>query len=196
MSLPDMQFYKRSGDFDYYTSDILSSLWSDSSEYQMINGKKCYVPRGFCVVAPASWETAAYTARYVTKKLYGADTVIYDNLGVQPEFAVMSRRPGLASDFFDQNAEHILDFDKISVSTPDGGKSFPPPKYFKRKYDLIFEQDLDKMVARDDRQDLNKRLMESVKVAQGSQTDLSYLELLAVAEHAKLDQLKGLERSL
>lgn len=94
-----MQFYKRSGDFDYYTSDILSSLWSDSSEYQMINGKKCYVPRGFCVVAPASWETAAYTARYVTKKLYGADTVIYDNLGVQPEFAVMSRRPGLASDF-------------------------------------------------------------------------------------------------
>lgn len=61
---------------------------------------------------------------------------------------------------------------------------------------MIFEQDLDKMVARDDRQDLNKRLMESVKVAQGSQTDLSYLELLAVAEHAKLDQLKGLERSL
>lgn len=180
LDLPDLVWYKRDGDFDYYVSDTLSGCWN----------------QGLVVVAPATWETAAYTARYCTKKLTGPMSSIYEILGIEPEFCLMSRRPGIGADYADEHMDHLLDFEKICVSTPQGGRSFPVPKYFKRKYDCFFESDLIKLQEKDDRQRLNFRLMESMKVAQLAQTDLSYLDLLAVAEHAKLDQVKGLERSL
>ena len=53
----------------------------------------------------------------------------------------MSRRPGIASNYFDANATDLLKFDGGSISTKKGAKIFPNPKYFKRKLDLLFPEE-------------------------------------------------------
>lgn len=186
LELDDLVWYKFSEGYAYYHSEFMTKQWSDDNNQ----------PIGDLVVAPATWETAAYVARYVTKKLNGAAAAKYDILGIIPEFCLMSRRPGIAGDYVEKNMIGLMDFDKISVSTPYGGRSFPPPLYFKRKFDSFFDDgSIVYFNEKRDRQDESLRLMESIKQQKLDQTDLSYLDLLAVAEQEKLKKTKSLERS-
>ena len=54
----------------YFVSESLSSIWGN----------------GFVSVAEVNWETCAYVARYVTKKLTGRLSGVYASAGVEPEF--------------------------------------------------------------------------------------------------------------
>lgn len=110
----------------------------------------------------------------------------------------MSRRPGIAANYMDQHYDTFLDDKYIHVSTPSGGKKFLPPKYFKRKFDAFFEdQDLVQYSWwKYNNEMASSRLSESIKQLQSDQTDLSYLDMLAVQEAAQKAKLKGLERSL
>lgn len=181
LHLDDLQFYKRCGDFNYYVSPWLNELW----------------PFGYVVVGECNWQTAAYVARYVTKKLNGKVAEKYEMLGLIPEFALMSRRPGIASAYCEEKGKHLLDYEYMIVSTPDGGRKFRPPKYFKRKFDSFFESDdMLYCVKQDEKAEASIRLMESIKQLQEDQTDLSYIELLAVSEEAQKAKIRGLERSL
>lgn len=110
LRLDDLRFYKRVGDYNYYNSPWLQKLW----------------PFGFVVVGEACFETAAYTARYITKKLNGEAADKYKMLNIQSEFALMSRKPGIGGAYVERNIDSILDDEYIYVSTPDGGKKFPP----------------------------------------------------------------------
>lgn len=90
LALDDLVFYK----YDFatgsslYMSPKLSAIWE----------------KGNVIVGAATWESCAYVARYVTKKLNGAPNVKYFTnclqLGLepmQPEYIVMSRRPGIGA---------------------------------------------------------------------------------------------------
>lgn len=180
--LDDLVPYKGSGSFRLYTSDWLQELW----------------PNGMVVVGEATFETAAYVARYVCKKVNGSEKEKYDKLGIIPEFSLMSRKPGIAAYYVDENIEHLLDDLYISVSTATGGKKFPAPKYFKRKYDAFFEQQdmLRYSCIQDQMSEASRRQLESIKQQKSGMTSLSYLDLLAVQEAAQVAKLKGLERSL
>lgn len=184
LELPDMKPYKRQGDFWYYTSEWLQDLW----------------PYGYVVAAPASWETAAYTARYVVKKAYGMESDVYESLGIEKEFTLMSRMPGIGLKWLEEKKgyDNFLEDVYIYQGTPDGSKKFLPPKYFKRKFDDWFE-DSDSVYYyqyKFDRVQKNQKYMESIKKLQLSQTDLGYLDMLAAQEVNLSSKLKGLERSL
>lgn len=128
LSLSDMEPYKQSqlGD-QYFTSPSLDACWTAS------DGS----PKGFIVAAPANWQTCAYVARYILKKQTGADGKRdYKALGIEPPFVRMSRRPGLGYQWF-QDHPDAMQYSQINVSTVDGGRSFPPPAYFKRLYKSI-----------------------------------------------------------
>lgn len=85
MHLDDLKLYKQSPQgFAYYNSDSLQKCWSDPDTGE---------PYGFAVVAEVTWETCAYTARYVMKKLTGKEAEFYSNFNIQPEFTLMSRKP-------------------------------------------------------------------------------------------------------
>lgn len=127
LELTDLKIYKQNfrGEL-YYNSPTLSKCWN----------------KGFAVVADVTWDTCAYVARYVTKKLTGKKSDIYADFNLQPPFVLMSRKPGIAKQYFDDNFDKIYRYDRINLSLPSGGKSFKPPKYYDRLYDIDFPDDM------------------------------------------------------
>lgn len=113
--------------FTLYTLDELNDIWSN----------------GRVIIAPVSWDTCAYTARYVTKKLTGEAKKFYEDFNLTPEFSLMSRRPGIARQYFQDHPDCIDD--RIYLSTDRGGLSFRAPRYFKSlmQFDNDIDHDLD-----------------------------------------------------
>ena len=88
--------------------------------------------KGWCPYGKVTFESCAYVARYVCKKVTGKIAPFFYD-GLQPEFARMSRRPGIGKSFFEKFQSQILRDDYIVVR--DGIK-VPLPKYFNK----IFEE--------------------------------------------------------
>lgn len=83
---PDREYEGGRDGFRYYSSKCLADLW----------------PFGFSSVSDFSFETAAYVARYVTKKVSGKKAVDHYR-GRLPEFAVYpTRGGGLGKPWFDK----------------------------------------------------------------------------------------------
>lgn len=125
LPLDDLIYYNKSplGDI-YYNSPLLEKLWSF----------------GFVVVGELTYSSAGYTARYVTKKAkkYYDKELLFKN-GVVPEFVRMSRRPGIASSYYQENISSLLKGDKIYL--PDG-KLGRVPRYYVDKFKEVSEKDV------------------------------------------------------
>ena len=108
----DAKIYKTTEDgHPLWTSETLEGIWL----------------HGFCVVGQLTFETAAYTARYVTKKITGdsAQTHYGDRT---PEFALSSRRPGIGRDWAEKFSTEI----KANANIYVRGQTFPVPQYYKK----------------------------------------------------------------
>lgn len=105
-----------SSGFPYFTSDALNKLW----------------PKGRATVQEFTFETAAYTARYVTKKQTGRKAPFFYK-DRPPEFALMSRRPGIGKPFYDKYVDSIYQNDMIVIRE---NLKCTPPKY----YDSLYNQ--------------------------------------------------------
>jgi len=83
---------------------------------------------GHAVIGDLTFETAAYTARYVTKKITGA--IAPEHYGLrEPEFSLMSRRPGIGDAWLKKN---IVDVERGSVWS-ESGLSKKIPKFYQKK---------------------------------------------------------------
>lgn len=118
-----------------YKSETLSKIWGF----------------GNCWIGNFNYQTAAYVARYVMKKVLGKDAIddprysrINVNTGeliqVEREFALMSRRPGIGSEWFDKYKSDAFPSDFVIVD----GKKHPVPRFYvnKLKEDTPYEFDL------------------------------------------------------
>nr|QJB18765.1 MAG: replication initiator protein [Microvirus sp.] len=103
--------------FWYYRSSILESLWTF----------------GNSICCDFSFETAAYVARYCTKKINGSQADSHYG-GRTPEFAGMSLKPGIGKTWFDKYAKSDL-FPHDNVVSR-GARSKPP-----RYYDVLRERE-------------------------------------------------------
>lgn len=115
MSLPDLRpSFKSSTGYQMYTSKRVQDAWS-------LDG----IPFGNVYIAPLTFETAAYTARYICKKILGKGAAEhYAKLGVMPEKAWMSK--GLGRDWHDAYKHETYRDNYISVR---GVPSVPPRTY-------------------------------------------------------------------
>lgn len=103
-----------------YTSEALTRLWG----------------KGHCLVGAANFETAAYVARYITKKVTGHLAEEHyervDEAGevhtLKPEYTTMSRRPGIAADWIKVYDKDTYKDDFIVLR---GIKMHPPKAYDK-----------------------------------------------------------------
>lgn len=95
---------------------------------------------GFHSVGELTFASAKYVAKYVTKKLIGKDTSTrYERLDittgevwdVRPEYATMSRRPGLGRSWFEKYNRDVYPGNFVIVD----GKKYKPPAY----YDSLLE---------------------------------------------------------
>lgn len=119
----DKKFYKR-GKRDgevYYTSDILSRIWTD----------------GFSIVGDVSFDSCAYVARYVTKKITGGKAADH-YMGREPEFVVMSRKPGLGTAYYLKYAHEIYGLDSVVIN----GAEVRPPRFYDDLYKMLDPQGL------------------------------------------------------
>jgi hypothetical protein len=86
-------------------------------------------------VAPLTYETAAYVARYCLKKQESENDYVNKSNGVilSREFTRMSRRPGIAAEWLEKN--HVDTYQDDTVIMQGNRKSRPP-----RYYDKLIEK--------------------------------------------------------
>lgn len=177
----------RHGEYNYYESEELSELW----------------PYGLHVVSNVTWESCAYTARYVVKKFTGDMSIRYEEKNIKPPFVVMSNRPGIGYDYFMKHHDMFSeDVKQYFLSTEKGPISFSKPRYFKKLDDLasfipmspetfmfVNNRNSDDVLDIADDQEQERKLIEL-------QTDLDYFEELAVKGEVKERQIQSLKRGI
>lgn len=97
----------------YYTSSLLSKLWT----------------AGTHIIGNVDFDSAAYVARYCTKKITGSKAAAHYG-GRTPEFLVMSRRPGIGSGYLEKYKSEIYAHDNVIVN----GVPASVPRYYDTKY--------------------------------------------------------------
>ena len=185
LELDDLVFYKKMAlesanlYYNYYNSESLQSCWRDKDGNDI----------GFVVVGKVTWETCAYVARYIMKKQKGQGADIYEKFNIEPEFCLMSRKPGIAHQYYEDHPE-MWDYDKINMSTPNGGRSFRPPQYFERLFDVDCP---DLSSARKKKKNEAAKSAEKIKK---KLTDKSYSDIMITEENVKRNRTKKLRRIL
>lgn len=172
LEIDDLVPYKETALGDMlYTSEWLSNIWQ----------------KGYVIVGSVTFESCAYVARYVNKKKYGSEADFYDLYNIEPEFNIMSLKPAIGREWFDNNYDKIYKNDEIIL--PDG-HVVTPPRYFDKCMD-----------------DIDEELMSDIKenrvdVAQHRQhfkeqlTDQRFSDMLKSEEKNKENSLKKLVRTL
>lgn len=132
LHLVDMQPFGRSETGNqYFISASLSDVWK----------------RGFVSVEPANEFTIKYVAAYITTKIGVHSNDTFTDLGLEPPFALMSRKPGIGCQFLLDNWDKILDDDRILFGDIEGSHEFKPPRYWYKKieeYGLMYPEELEK----------------------------------------------------
>lgn len=92
-------------------------------------------PHGFASIGQVTFDSAAYVASYCTKKKTGEQSESeYERLdpetgevwSVKPEYATMSRRPGLGTSFFEKYCSDIYPDNFVEIN----GQKFKPPAFY------------------------------------------------------------------
>lgn len=207
LRLDDLVPYQRSekGDW-YYKSQSLQRVWSvrvkdDEDEEESEDcvtpladddsdeDKPKYVPIGDIIVARVTWETCAYTARYCLKKFNGADAEVYEKFSLEPPFNLMSRRPGIGGQYYEDHPDYS-DYQYISVSSETGGRKFTAPRYFDRRLERDNPEKLAEL--KTVREEIAKN-SQRIKV---SHTTLRPEDYLEVEEKIKKSSIKVLVRKV
>lgn len=141
---------------------------------------------GFTTVGEVNFMTAGYVARYCLKKITG-DAADYHYRSVvntetseihylQPEYAKMSLKPGIGSQYFEKYISDIFPHDRVVYD----GHEQKPPRYYDKKYKKINPDNF--------LQIKNKRMLDSrKKLADNTHTRLIVKETVKIAQ---INQLK------
>lgn len=129
----DKILWKQTGSGKLYRSPFLEKLW----------------PYGFSTIGPVTFETAAYVARYVMKKVSVSgkakaeqkekEEVMRDHysridgdtgelIDLKPEYVTMSRRPGIGAEWYRKFKGEVYPDDFVVVN----GRKVKPPKFYDR----------------------------------------------------------------
>lgn len=126
---PDKELWKVANGNRIYTSKTLSDLWSSD------------VTGGFCTIGDVTFESAAYVARYVMKKITGdraqehyvfIDETTGEFFRRAAEYTTMSRRPGIGRPWLDRYCASVFPEDFVVVR----GVKMKPPKFYDRQFEI------------------------------------------------------------
>lgn len=109
-SFEDLKPWKKNKQGDWlYKSDELEDLWE----------------LGSCSAGAVTFQSAAYVARYIMKKVTGEKADDYYD-GRTPDYITMSRRPGIGSEWILQFHKDIYPHDYVVIE----GRKLKPPRYY------------------------------------------------------------------
>lgn len=191
LHLTDLVPWSRSDQgYQYFRSASLERCWSVKTEIDGLNGEKCVTPLapiGYCLVGEVTWETCAYTARYIMKKLKGPEAQFYSDFNLQPPFVLMSRKPGIARQYYDEHPD-MYDYDYINLKTDKGGRKIRPPRYFDKLFDVDNPEKLAEI------KEIRKKQAEAAQIAKLSRTTLDPDLYLEVEERNLQARISSLQR--
>ena len=114
---PDKKLFQVRDGVRLYVSKMLSELW----------------PFGYSTIGDVTFESCAYVARYIMKKVTG-DFAEEHYEGRRPEYITMSRRPGIGREWLEKYLSDVYPEDALIIR--DGIK-MKPPRYYDDIYDKI-----------------------------------------------------------
>ena len=175
----DRELYKTTNDIPIYTSESLDKLWS-------INGKQI----GFATIGEVTFQSASYVARYCMKKRKGKNWKNYyelpdedqdqeEVLMLQPEFPLMSRRPGIGKTWLEKYKDEVLTNDSVRANF----QAMKPPKYYDNLFTHSHPSEIEQIKA-------NRRV--AAKNAKENNT----LARLYTRGNVKKSQIKQLKKEL
>lgn len=85
--------------------------------------------QGFVTIGQLTYQSAAYIARYVMKKITGPLAMKVHYGDRKPEYVTMSRRPGIGSTWYDAFKTDVYPADEVVHN----GRKFKPPRYYDEK---------------------------------------------------------------
>ena len=180
----------------HYHAIIFGLQFDDQKLFTVNNGEKLYTsekleklwPFGFSTIGTVTFESAAYVARYVMKKVNGKNAKnhyerVNNDTGeiynLVSEYNTMSRRPGIAAGWFDKYKDDVYPSDNIHLRE----KTFRPPKFYDKMYEHLMPNEMEK---------IKKQRMKNMAKHANDNT----AERLAVKEQVKNAQLNQLIRSI
>ncbi len=168
----DKKLWQMRDDIPLFTSESLSGLWS----------------LGFCSVGAVTFQSAAYVARYILKKMTGktaeaqyAWTCPKTGQVHQrcPEYTTMSRRPGIGQGWLEKYSSDIYPRDQVILN----GVPMKPPKYYDKQFEIA---DPEKYI------DVRETRVRKARAHAENNTR----ERLEVRENVQTARLKQLKRGL
>lgn len=155
-----------------YTSKSLNAIWGQGEVW----------------IGDLSFESAAYIARYIMKKITGDSAEFHyrrwmpgtgEEYLLKPEYNTMSRRPGIGKAWITKFMSDVYPSDELIVN----GHPTRPPKFY--------DQQLEKL------EPITHRRIKVRRKKEGNRhlEEQSY-DRLAVREQIKLDRIKTLKRGL
>lgn len=170
LKLDDLEFYKNTSlGYPLYTSEFLNKCW----------------PFGYVIVAPVTYESCAYVARYTMKKAGDNKDDIYDDFLIEKEFLLCSLKPAIGYQYYVDHASEIYKFDAIYL--PDG-KVVKPPRYFDRLYERDNPGDFERI------KELRKHLAEISLDNTLAAVDYDYDTYLGIKDYMLKERTKTLLR--
>lgn len=113
MRFRDERLFRR-GSKPQWSSDHLDQLWGN----------------GFTSISEVNYSTAMYCSKYATKVIRGAPAADHYG-GKLPEYATMSRRPGIGTSWYQKWKKDAFPSDFIIVN----GRKFKPPRAYLLRYE-------------------------------------------------------------
>lgn len=134
----DRELWSTRDGVNLYVSDNLSKLW----------------PYGFSTIGDVTFESAAYVARYVMKKVRGEgapdhysnwiDPITGEITEVKPEYATMSRRDGIGKSWFDKYKNDVFPNDYCVIR----GHEVKPPRYYETLLKQYYPEEHEQLKAK------------------------------------------------
>lgn len=132
--------------------------------------------KGFAPIGELNWQSAAYIARYITKKQIGKEAKKwYESQGLKEPFIRVSRNPGIAMVPKDgaNEIEKILTQDCVNIATKNGVKAMRTPKIYDMMYSAM---EPDQMSLIKEKRRHNAEQATQVKLSQTTLNESAYLK--------------------
>lgn len=166
-------------------------LWKRTSANSLLYRSKnleLLWPFGYSSIGDVTFESAAYVARYIMKKVTGKNAFEHyqeidpdtgEITNRTPEFTKMSLKPGIGYEWYKQYTSDVYPHDYVVVR----GKKVKPPKFYDKKYKIDNPYEFDELLYIREK---------SAKLNYEDNT----LERLAVKEQVAKAKLQKLKRNL
>lgn len=178
----------------HYHAIIFGACFHDLVYFRTDHGNRTYIsptlqklwPYGFSLIGDVTFESCAYVARYITKKITGPDAdehYLDPTTGElrKPEYVTMSRRPGIGRSFLEKYKGDVYNYDRVLIR----GHLSRPPKFYDRCLEDLDPDEYSKVTL--------SRLDRKHKMLLAHEADNS-AERLAVREKCKLNSVNFLKR--